>query len=97
MPGRQAFGMNQRRTVFAQVMEAIHREQFQRCVSRYRGDYKVRRFFCRDDLRLAGSISACLATPIRLASAETRGTGTDHRRRAMGDESTSHESDVTII
>jgi len=40
--------MTPRRTIFGQVMEGIERKQFQRCVSRYRGDYKVRRFSCRD-------------------------------------------------
>ncbi len=40
--------MNQGRTVFAQVMDWIHPEQFRRCVHRYRGDYKVRKFSCRN-------------------------------------------------
>ena len=40
--------MHEGRSAFAQVMQRVHREQFQRCVSRYRGDYKVRKFSCRD-------------------------------------------------
>ena len=40
--------MNPRRTVFAQLVEGIHREQFQRCVERYGGDRRVRRFSCRN-------------------------------------------------
>ena len=40
--------MNPRRTVFAQLMEGLHREQFQRCVERYGGDRRVRRFSCRN-------------------------------------------------
>ena len=40
--------MNPRRTVFAQLVEGIHREQFQRCVERYGGDHRVRRFSCRN-------------------------------------------------
>jgi hypothetical protein len=40
--------MNEGKRVFAQVMQRVHREQFQRCVSRYGGDYKVRKFSCRD-------------------------------------------------
>ena len=40
--------MNPRRTIFAQLMEGIHREQFQRCVERYEGDRRVRRFSCRN-------------------------------------------------
>ncbi len=34
--------------MFAQVMDWIHPEQFRRCVHRYRGDYKVRKFSCRN-------------------------------------------------
>ena len=34
--------------VFAQVMRAVHQEQFRRCVVRYHGDYRVRRFSCWD-------------------------------------------------
>jgi hypothetical protein len=40
--------MNEGKTVFAQVMDWIHEEQFQRCVLKYEGDYKVRNFSCRD-------------------------------------------------
>ena len=38
--------MHPGRTVFAQLMEGIHPQQFRRCVQRYRGDRKVRRFSC---------------------------------------------------
>ena len=34
--------------VFAQVMDWIHPEQFRRCVTRYKGHYKVRHFSCWD-------------------------------------------------
>ena len=44
----QPLGMNPGRTVFAQLMEGIHREEFRRCVERYGGDRRVRRFSCRD-------------------------------------------------
>ncbi len=40
--------MNQGRTVFAQLMDRIHREEFRRCVEHYKGDRKVRRFSCRN-------------------------------------------------
>lgn len=40
--------MNQGKTIFAQVMQSIHRQEFQRCVSRYGGDYRVHSFSCRD-------------------------------------------------
>jgi hypothetical protein len=34
--------------VFAQLMDWIHPEQFRRCVTRYRGNYKTRGFSCWD-------------------------------------------------
>jgi Domain of unknown function (DUF4372)/Transposase DDE domain len=40
--------MHAGRTVFSQVIEAIHPEQFERCVKRYQGDRKVRHFSCWD-------------------------------------------------
>jgi Transposase DDE domain/Domain of unknown function (DUF4372) len=33
--------------VLSQVFAVVHRQQFHRCVSRHRGDYKVRQFTCR--------------------------------------------------
>jgi hypothetical protein len=33
--------------VLSQVLAVVHRQQFQRCVSRHRGDYKVKHFTCR--------------------------------------------------
>jgi len=40
--------MHSGKAVFAQLMEWIHPEQFRRCVTRYRGHYKVRDFSCWD-------------------------------------------------
>lgn len=34
------------KTVFTQVLEWVHPEQFRRCVARYRGNYKVSNFSC---------------------------------------------------
>lgn len=34
------------KTVFNQVMDGVHPEQFRRCVTRYAGNYKVRNFSC---------------------------------------------------
>jgi Domain of unknown function (DUF4372) len=34
------------KTIFSQVVELIHPQQFRRCVARYRGDYKVKAFSC---------------------------------------------------
>ena len=38
------------KTIFSQVVELIHPQQFRRCVVRYRGDYKVKAFSCWDQL-----------------------------------------------
>ncbi|CAN5810635.1 hypothetical protein BH23GEM5_BH23GEM5_23170 [soil metagenome] len=40
--------MNQGQTLFAQVMAHAPHREFQRCVRRYRGDARVRRFTCWD-------------------------------------------------
>lgn len=40
--------VNHGRTVFAQVMDAIPHPEFQKCVERYRGGYKVKKFSCLD-------------------------------------------------
>jgi hypothetical protein len=34
------------KTIFSQIVELIHPQQFHRCVARYRGDYKVKAFSC---------------------------------------------------
>ena len=40
--------MNTGRTVFSQVMDYLPLQQFQKCVLRYRGDHKLRKFSCLD-------------------------------------------------
>ena len=40
--------MNQGSTVFAQIMSLIPRRQFNNCVARYNGNYRVRNFSCYD-------------------------------------------------
>ncbi len=40
--------MNQGRTVFAQLLEHVSHKSFDKCVRRYRGNYRVRRFSCWD-------------------------------------------------
>lgn len=40
--------MNQGRTVFAQLLEHVSHKAFDKCVRRYRGNYRVRRFTCWD-------------------------------------------------
>lgn len=39
------------RFVFSQLIELIHRQLFARCVHRYKGDYKIRHFSCREQFR----------------------------------------------
>src|ERR1700682_6114272 len=40
--------MHSGKFVLAQLLDWIHPQQFQRCVARYGGDYKVRSFSCWD-------------------------------------------------
>jgi len=40
--------LNAGRTLFSQVMDFLPLRRFQTCVNRYRGDYKVKDFFCLD-------------------------------------------------
>jgi hypothetical protein len=40
--------MHSGKAVFSQLMEWIHPEQFRRCVARYKGHYKIRKFSCWD-------------------------------------------------
>ena len=40
--------MNSGKTVFAQLMDFLPAYEFQRCVERYRGSYKIKTFSCWD-------------------------------------------------
>lgn len=40
--------MHEGRFVFAQLLDLLPRRDFQQCVERYRGDYRLRHFSCRD-------------------------------------------------
>ena len=40
--------MNTGRTVFSQLMDYLPTYEFQKCVNRYQGEYKLRNFSCRD-------------------------------------------------
>jgi len=40
--------MNTKRTVFSQVMDYLPLHEFRKCVKRYRGNYKVKSFYCLD-------------------------------------------------
>jgi hypothetical protein len=42
--------MNTGRTVFAQLMDYLPAQEFRKCVARYKGEHKVRRFSCHDQL-----------------------------------------------
>ena len=41
-------GMNTGRMVFSQVMDFLPKHEFNKCVDRYRGNYRVRNFTCLD-------------------------------------------------
>jgi len=38
--------MHEGRTIFAQVMDTLPRYEFEKCVAKYRGDYRVRSLSC---------------------------------------------------
>ena len=40
--------MRAAKTIFSQITEWIHPEQFRRCVQRYHGNYRIRHFPCWD-------------------------------------------------
>ena len=40
--------MHEGRLVFAQLMDYFPKREFQQCVERYRGNYRLRQFSCRD-------------------------------------------------
>ena len=42
--------MNSGQTVFAQLIEYLPKHVFRKCVLRYNGDYRLRKFSCRDQL-----------------------------------------------
>jgi len=43
--------MHSGRTVFSQIMDFIPRREFNRCVARYHGNYKVQKFTCQEQFR----------------------------------------------
>jgi hypothetical protein len=40
--------MNTGKTVFSQLMTMLPEYEFDKCVARYKGNYRVRNFTCRD-------------------------------------------------
>ncbi len=46
--------MNNGKTVFAQLMSMMPEYEFDKCVARYNGNYRVRNFSCRDHLYVMG-------------------------------------------
>ncbi|MBN2570457.1 MAG: DUF4372 domain-containing protein [Deltaproteobacteria bacterium] len=48
--------MNAERTVFAQILDHLPRYEFNKCVKRYNGNHRIKRFLCYDKfLRLASA------------------------------------------
>lgn len=80
--------MNQGSTIFAQLMAHASRDALDRCIRRYRGNYRVRTFTCRDQFLVMAfaqltfreslrGIEACLgAIPDRLYHMGIRGSVT---------------------
>ena len=80
--------MNQGRTIFAQLFDHASRDALDRCIRRYRGNYRVRTFSCRDQFLVMAfaqltyreslrGIEACLgAVPDRLYHMGIRGAVT---------------------
>ncbi len=46
--------MNQGKTVFAQLMSFLPHYEFNKCVNRYKGNYRVRTFDCRQHFYVMG-------------------------------------------
>ena len=46
--------MNVGKTVFSQLMEFLPPYEFQKCVERYQGNYKIKFFSCRDQFFCMG-------------------------------------------
>jgi hypothetical protein len=77
--------MNSGKTIFAQLMNHIPSYEFNRCVKRYNGNYKIQKFSCRDQFLCMAfaqltyreslrDIQACLrATPSKLYHMGIRG------------------------
>ncbi len=40
--------MNSGRTVFSQLMDFLPKNEFDKCVQRYHGNYRIRKFSCYD-------------------------------------------------
>jgi len=40
--------MNVGKTVFAQILEHLPRHEFNKCVNKYKGNHRIRRFPCYD-------------------------------------------------
>jgi hypothetical protein len=58
--------MNEGRTVFAQLMSYLPLRDFHRCVERYHGDHRVRRFSCLDQFLCMAIAKKELALPLNL-------------------------------
>ena len=69
-------GMNSGRTVFAQVMDVLHRELFQRCVDRFDAEAFCRSFSCRDQFLCMAFAQLTLRTSLR-ATVECLGARPD--------------------
>lgn len=57
--------MHEGKTVFTQLMTSIHNTQFDRCVDKYAGHYKIRHFSCWDQWLAMGFAQLCYRESLR--------------------------------
>jgi hypothetical protein len=68
--------MNSGQMIFAQLMDHLPRYEFQKCVARYRGDYKVKSFSCWDQFLCLGFAQLTYRESLRDIETCLRAAGT---------------------
>ena len=67
--------MNAGKTIFAQVMDFVPRYEFRKCVARYRGEYKVKRFSCWEQFLCLAFAQLAYRESLRDIEASLRAAG----------------------
>ena len=68
--------MNSGKTIFSQLMDFLPRQNFRRCVDRYRGNYKLQRFSCWDQFLCMAFAQLTYRESLRDIEACLRSAGT---------------------
>ena len=68
--------MNSGKTIFSQLMDFLPRQDFRRCVDRYRGNYKLQRFSCWDQFLCMAFAQLTYRESLRDIEACLRSAGT---------------------